>query len=73
MSVDMPSDLLKRTGEILRAVRPLEDRLRDFTAAVGVFLPGSVASILLFDRDTDDFYLRATTLRVSPGAQIMHH
>ncbi len=68
----MPADFLKRTGDILRAVRPLEERLRDYTAGVVSFLSGGVVSILLFDRDTDDFYLRATTLRVAPAAQIMH-
>ncbi len=68
----MPADFLKKTGEVLRAVRPLEERLRDFTAGVAGFLSGGVASILLFDRDTDDFYLRATTLRVAPAAQVMH-
>ena len=61
----MPADFLKKTGEILRAVRPLEERLRDFTAAVGSFLSGGVVSILLFDRDTDDFYLRHAVARLA--------
>lgn len=69
----MPVDYLRKVGEILRSARPIEERLRDFCRETGEFLPGAVSSILLFDRDTQDFYLRTTTLRVSPAAQVVHH
>ncbi len=69
----MPADYLRKTGEILRSGKPIEDRLREFCQATGEFLSGAVSSILLFDRDTEDFYLRTTTLRVSPAAQVVHH
>jgi GGDEF domain-containing protein len=69
----MPDDYLRKVGEILRSAKPIEERLREFCEATGEFLPGVVSSILLFDRDTEDFYLRSTTLRVSPAAQVVHH
>jgi len=69
----MPADYLRKVGEILRSGKPIEERLREFCHATGEFLPGAVSSILLFDRDTEDFYLRTTTLRVSPAAQVVHH
>ena len=69
----MPDDYLRNVGEILRSAKPIEERLREFCEATGEFLPGVLSSILLFDRDTEDFYLRSTTLRVSPAAQVVHH
>jgi hypothetical protein len=69
----MPADYLRRIGDILRSGKPIEERLREFCQETGGFLPGSVSSILLFDRDTEDFYLRTTTLRVSPASQVVHH
>ncbi|NNG45849.1 MAG: hypothetical protein HKM86_01880, partial [Deltaproteobacteria bacterium] len=69
----MPDDYLRKVGEILRSAKPIEERLREFCEATGEFLPGVMSSILLFDRDTEDFYLRSTTLRASPPAQVVHH
>ncbi len=69
----MPADYLRKVGEILRSGKPIEERLRDFCLATGEILPGAVSTILLFDRDTEDFYLRTTTLRMSPSAQVIHH
>jgi GGDEF domain-containing protein len=69
----MPADYLRRIGEILRSGKPIEERLREFCQETREFLPGSVSSILLFDKDTEDFYLRTTTLRLSPAAQVVHH
>ncbi len=69
----MPTDFLKRAGEILRSGKPIEERLREFCAATGRFLPGSVSSVLLFDRDTEDFYLKSTTMRVSPAVELLSY
>jgi len=68
----MAEDFVRKAGEILRSGKPIEDRLREFTAEAGAFIPGGVFSILLFDRDTEDFYLRATTLRYSPSSEALH-
>jgi diguanylate cyclase (GGDEF)-like protein len=68
----MPAEFLKKAGEILRSGKPIEERLREFTAGVAAFLSGGVSSILLFDRDTEDFYLRSTTLRYTPPADTLH-
>lgn len=68
----MAEDFVRKAGEILRSGKPIEERLREFTAEAGVFISGGVCSILLFDRDTEDFYLRATTLRYSPSSEALH-
>ncbi len=69
----MPDDYVRRVGEILRSGKPIEERLRDFCGATGEWIPGAVSSILLFERETEDLYLKTTTLRVSPAAQVVHH
>lgn len=69
----MADDFLRTAREILRSKRPIEDRLRDFTNEAASFLPGGVASVLLFDGDTREFYLRSTTLRFSPSTQGVHY
>lgn len=68
----MSSDFVKKAGEIFRSGKPIEERLREFTAEVESFLSGGVCSVLLFDRDTEDFYLRATTLRYAPSPETIH-
>jgi GGDEF domain-containing protein len=68
----MPREFVKQAGEILRSGKPIEERLREFTTAIGAFLSGGVSSVLLFDRDSEDFYLRSTTLRYTPSPEIFH-
>ncbi|MBI5575026.1 MAG: diguanylate cyclase [Deltaproteobacteria bacterium] len=68
----MPDGFVKKAGEILRSGKPIEDRLREFTAETASHLSGAVASVLLFDRDSEDFFLRATTLRYAPSPEIVH-
>ena len=68
----MPAGLAKRAGDTLRSGKPIEERLRAFTAEIASFLSGGVCSILLFDRESEDFFMRATTLRVSPSPEILH-
>lgn len=65
----MPAQFVKTAREILRSKKPIEERLREFSARTSDFLSGGIASIFLFDRDTEDFYLRSTTLRLPPSAQ----
>src|SRR4030065_2164270 len=68
----MPREFVKQAGEILRSGKPIEERLREFTTAIGAFLSGGVSSVLLFDRDSEDFYLRSTTVRYTPSPEIFH-
>jgi signal transduction protein with GAF and PtsI domain len=56
----------------MRSGKPIEERLRAFTAEVASLLSGGVCSILLFDRDSEDFFMRTTTLRISPSPEIIH-
>jgi GGDEF domain-containing protein len=69
----MGADFVRTVREILRSKRPIEERLRDFANEAASFLPGGVASVLLFDGDTREFYLRSTTLRLSPSTQAVHY
>jgi diguanylate cyclase (GGDEF)-like protein len=69
----MGADFIRTVREILRSKRPIEDRLRDFASEAALFLPGGVASVLLFDGDNREFYLRSTTLRLSPSTQVVHY
>src|SRR3989304_3848790 len=68
----MPREFVKQAGQILRSGKPIEERLREFTTAIGAFLSGGVSSVLLFDRDPEGFYLRSTTLRYTPSPEIFH-
>ena len=68
----MPADFVKRAGEILRSGKPIEERLQEFSAAVSAYVGGGAASVLLFDRDSEDFYLRTTTLRMTPALPEIH-
>jgi len=68
----MPAEFAKRAGEILRSGSPIEERLREFSTTVSDFLSGATVSVLLLDRDTEDFYLRTTTLRMTPAVPEIH-
>jgi diguanylate cyclase (GGDEF)-like protein len=68
----VPFDFARKAGEILRSTKPIEERLRDFSGELSAWLGGGTVSILLFDRDSEDFYVRTSTLRVTPGAPEFH-
>ncbi len=68
----MGDPFVKTAGEILRSGRPIEERLREITRAVSEFIGGGVVSVLLFDRDSEDFYVRTSTLRVLAAAPEVH-
>jgi diguanylate cyclase (GGDEF)-like protein len=69
----MPAAFEKSVKEILRSKGPIEERLRRFADETSSFLGGGVTSVLLLDRDTRDFYLRSTTLRVPPSVEFLHY
>jgi diguanylate cyclase (GGDEF)-like protein len=64
----VPTSFARKAGEILRSGKPIEDRLREFSGAVSGFVGGGTVSVLLFDRDSDDFFVRTSTLRVAPSS-----
>ncbi len=68
----MPADFPRKAGEILRSEKPIEERLREFSVELSSWLGGGTVSVLLFDRDSEDFYVRTSTLRVTPGAPEFH-
>jgi len=68
----MHADFAKKAGEILRTGKPIEERLREFSDAVSGYVGGGSVSILLFDRDSEDFYVRTTTLRMAPAVPEIH-
>src|SRR5512134_3353837 len=65
-------DFARKAGEILRAAKPIEERLREFSCEVSAWLGGGTVSVLLFDRDSEDFYVRTSTLRTAPGVPEFH-
>jgi diguanylate cyclase (GGDEF)-like protein len=66
------TEFAKRAGEILRSGQPIEDRLREFSDTVSAYVGGGPVFVLLFDRDSEEFFLRMTTLRVEPSPQDIH-
>ncbi len=63
----MSSDFLRKIGEILRSGKAIEERLRLATQELGTFVPGGVATVYLYDRESEDFYLKSTTLKLPPS------
>ncbi|HEX9205337.1 MAG TPA: GAF domain-containing protein, partial [Candidatus Deferrimicrobiaceae bacterium] len=63
----MITEFAKKAAEILRSGKPIEDRLREYSEAVSAYVGGGPASVLLFDRESEDFYLRTTTVRMEPS------
>src|SRR5659263_528341 len=72
MESSVPREFSKKAGEILRSAKPIEERLREFSGELSAWLGGGTVSVLLFDRDSEDFYVRTSTLRVTPGAPEFH-
>ncbi len=68
----MTDAFVKTAGEILRTRKPIEERLREFAGAVSRYIGGGVVSVLLFDRDSEDFYVRTSTLRTPSAAPEVH-
>src|SRR5512140_3812213 len=68
----VPSDFARKAGEILRSTKSIEERLREFSGELSAWLGGGTVSVLLFDRDSEDFYIRTSTLRTTPGAPEFH-
>ena len=68
----LPSDFARKAGEILRSTKPIEGRLREFSDELSAWLGGGTVSVLLFDRDSEDFYVRTSTLRMTPGVPEFH-
>ncbi len=63
----MPDAFARDAAEILRSGKPIEERLRELCDAVSGFLGGGNVSVLLFDRDSDDFFVRTSTRRTHPS------
>ncbi len=68
----MAADFARKAGEILRSGKAIEERLKEFSDAVSGYLGGGVVSVLLFDRDSEDFHIRTSTLRGVPGIPEFH-
>jgi diguanylate cyclase (GGDEF)-like protein len=72
MGSKVASEFSRKAGEILRSAMPIEDRLREFSNGLSAWLGGGTVSVLLFDRDSEEFYVRTSTLRTAPGAPEHH-
>jgi len=68
----LPDAFVRNAAEILRSAKPIEERLREFCEEVSGFVGGGTVSVLLFDRDSEDFFVRTSTRRTHPAAPEVH-
>ncbi len=59
-------------ADILRSAKPIEERLKEFCEELSGFVGGGNVSVLLFDRDSEDFFVRTSTRRAHPAAPEVH-
>ncbi|RMG60041.1 MAG: diguanylate cyclase [Deltaproteobacteria bacterium] len=63
----MPDDFRQRAKEVLRSSDPLDGKIRSFTTLLSEFLDNALVSILLFDGEVEEFFIRGTTARFEGG------
>jgi hypothetical protein len=68
----LPDAFVRNAADILRSGKPIEERLREFCEEVSGFVGGGAVSVLLFDRDSEDFFVRTSTRRTHPAAPEVH-
>lgn len=68
----MPDVFARNAAEILRSARPIEERLREFCEELSGFVGGGTVSVLLFDRESEDFFVRTSTRRTHPASPELH-
>lgn len=69
----MVQDFQARSKEIFRSSSSIDAKIRDFTDVLSKFLDDSVISVLLFDREVDEFFLRSSTLRYQSGIDAVRY
>lgn len=57
----MAQSFLARAKDIIRSSGSIDFKIEEYTAHVSEYLDGSVVSILLFDKEVEEFFLRSST------------
>ncbi|NIO15770.1 MAG: diguanylate cyclase [Deltaproteobacteria bacterium] len=63
----MVQDFQNKSKEIIRSSSSIDIKIKEFTDLISKFLDNSVVSVLLFDREVDEFFLRGSTIRYQGG------
>lgn len=63
----MVKEFQDKSKEIFRSSSSIDLKIKEFTDVLSKFLDNSVVSILLFDKEVDEFFLRSSTLRYQGG------
>jgi diguanylate cyclase (GGDEF)-like protein len=69
----MVQDFQVRSKEIIRSSDSIDSKIKEFTESLSKFLDNSVVSVLLFDKEVDEFFLRSTTLRYQGGIDAVRY
>ncbi|MCL2103288.1 MAG: diguanylate cyclase [Syntrophorhabdaceae bacterium] len=54
---------ISKAGDILRSGKPIEESLKEWCDSVSDFIGEGIVSVLLFDQDSDDFFIKASTCK----------
>ncbi|MCL1925641.1 MAG: diguanylate cyclase [Syntrophorhabdaceae bacterium] len=68
----MSETFVSNVGDILRSGKPIEDRLKDWCVAVSGFVGGGVISVLLFDQDSEDFFIKFSNRKIREKTSGIH-
>ena len=60
----MSETFVRNVGDILRSGKPIEERLEEWCNAVSGFVGGGIISVLLFDQDSEDFFMKFSTCKI---------
>jgi len=63
---------ISNAGDILRSGKPIEERLKEWCCATSGFIGGGTISVLLFDRDSEDFFIKLSTCKIRNNANETH-
>ena len=63
---------ISSTGDILRSGKPIEERLKEWCNALSDFVGSGIVSVLLFDRDSEDFLIKASTGKIRNNVPEIH-
>ncbi len=63
----MPEEFRSSAKEILRSSEAIDEKIKKITSLISSFLDDAVVSILLFDSEVDEFFIRGTTQKYQGG------
>lgn len=69
----MAQSFLARAKEIIRSSGSIDSKIEEYTGHLSAFLDGSVVSIILFDKEVEEFFLRSSTLKYKAGPETVRY